>query len=110
MTEHLINRPAQITACTRCGQKTLTAITGGLTTTIDPGPLTIAQEIAARITGKPTFDLVPSGAALYVEWRDITRVKAPRVYAVAAIHQCKGARQVVLPTVPAAPLPDNPPF
>jgi hypothetical protein len=113
MTSHLINRPAEITACSHCGQKTLTALSGGLTTAIDPSPLSIAQEIAAIITGKPTFDLIPSGRSLYVEWRDMTRVKASRLYAVAAIHTCPGAThptQHLLAGAGSVPVPDDPPF
>lgn len=110
MTGHLVTQPAKLATCSRCGALTLTAITGGLTTVIDPCPLEIAQEIAALMAGKATFDLVPVGCRLFIEWRDITRMRAPRLHAVVTVHQCAGATQKPVPVPAAAPPPDEPPF
>jgi len=118
VTEHLISRPAKLKTCPRCGEYTLTAITGGLTTATDPEPLTIDQEIAALLIGKRTFDIITIGHRLYLEWRDIIRVKGGRVYPVVAIHICTPAEppperrpDIELSTRGlAAEYPDEPPF
>ena len=118
VTEHLISRPAKLKTCPRCGEYTLTAITGGLTTATDPEPLTIEQEIAALLIGKRTFDIITLGHRLYLEWRDIIRVKGNRAYPVVAIHICTPAEpppelppDIKLTTAPAREsLPDDPPF
>lgn len=112
MTEHLINRPAKLTACARCGQLTFTGISGGITIIADPAPLSIDQEIAARLAGKTIYDVITSSRGPYLEWRSLARVKAGRYYAVAASHACArtAQRDVELATPPPVPLPDDPPF
>ena len=113
MTQHLITQPAKPGKCTRCGALILTAISGGLTTVTGPQSLTINQEIAALIAGRATFDLVVTGHSVFLEWRDLTRIRTGRRYTVVAIHECPlgatpGTRP--LPVAATPPLPDDPPF
>lgn len=112
MTEHSITRPAHLANCTRCGNLVIKAITSGLTTITDPQPLNTNQEIQALMTGQPTFDLVAFGRNVFLEWRDLIRIRASRDYPVVAQHRCVPGSQPPAP-IPAAatvPLPDDPPF
>ena len=111
MTQHLITEPAKAAECTRCGDPVFAAITGGLTTITDIHPLSVNEEITALLTGRPTFDLQSSGKQAYLEWRDITRIKAGRHHPVVAAHQC-GPGTLLLPVTipPVEELPDDPPF
>jgi len=111
MTGHLITRPAKISNCPRCGALILSAVTGGLTTITSIDPLSIDEEIAALLTGRATFDMQISGTCIYLEWRDITRIRAGRKYPVVAMHPCNpGCQPAPLPILPAEELPDDPPF
>lgn len=96
MTEHLINRPAKLTQCSRCDAVTMTGITGGLTVTVDVKPLTINGEIAALLTGRMTFALHAIGHSVHLELRGLTEIRAGRSHSVVALHQCRGARQIAL--------------
>src|SRR5262250_1869589 len=107
MTAPLITRPAKISNCPRCGALILTAITGGLTTITSIEPLSIDEEIIALLTGHATFDMQITGTQIYLEWRDITRIRAGRRYPVVVIHPCNLRYQPVpLPVTPAEELPD----
>src|SRR5215831_14497868 len=97
MTTHLVTEPARPVTCSRCGLRVIHAITGGLTTITDSAPLSVNEEIAALLTGRPTFDLCASGGHAYLEWRDITRIRAGRKYPVLAIHQCGPGAQLIPP-------------
>jgi hypothetical protein len=114
LTQHLITQPAKPGNCTRCGALVIAAMSGGLTTVTDPESLTINQEIAARLTGRSIYDLSVIGRSVFLEWRDLTRIRAGRNYAVVAIHKCPpGGTPGIHPvpaTTAAAPLPDTPPF
>ena len=110
MTEHLITRRAALSQCVRCGNLTITGISGGLTTVVDTKPLSISDEISALITGKATFDLMITGQAIYLEWRDVTRIRAGRTYPVVTQHPCAAASSRPLPPPPAEEVPDDPPF
>ena len=112
MTQYLITEPAKAAECIRCGSQVITAITGGLTTVTDVSPLSVNEEIAALLVGRATFDLQADGKQVYLEWRDLTRIRAGRRYPVVAGHRCgPGARLLPLPAAaPAAQLPDDPPF
>lgn len=111
MTQYLITEPAKAAACNRCGSRVITAVTGGLTTITDIQALSVNEEIAALLTGRATFDLQANGQRVFIEWRDVNRIRAGRRHPVVALHQCgPGARLLPLPAAPAAPLPDDPPF
>jgi hypothetical protein len=90
MTAHLIDRPAQYQPCPRCGKTTLTAITGGMPVRLDPETLTINAEIAAILAKRITWDVYILGlpGRMYVEPRDIDRIRADRKRAVIASHTC----------------------
>lgn len=88
--EHLIDRPAHYQPCPHCGRHTITAWCGGVRTRCDPEPLTINQEIAALLTGRQTYDVMIWGLPrrMNLAWRDITRIRAGRKYAIIATHKC----------------------
>ncbi len=92
MTEHLIRRPAQTATCTRCGRHILAAISSGITIAANPQSLTVNEEIAARLTGRIIFDIIVYGLPrrMYLEYRDLGRVRAGRKHAVVAAHECPG--------------------
>jgi hypothetical protein len=92
MTEHLISRPAQLTKCRTCGRHILAAITSGLTVAVNPESLSVNAEIAARIQGRIIFDVLVHGLPrrMYLEYRDLGRVRAGRKHAVVAEHECPG--------------------
>ena len=52
--------------------------------------LTAAAEITARLAGRDIYDVHVYGLPrrLYLEYRDITRVRAGRKNAVVASHEC----------------------
>jgi hypothetical protein len=111
VAQHLITTPAKTGECSRCGAVVLTAITGGLTTVTDARPLSVDEEIAALLTSRVTFDLQQTGTQAYLEWRDLTRIRAGRRYPVVAIHQCRGAAVRLLTFAAASEeVPDDPPF
>lgn len=111
MTQHLVTQPAKTAECSRCGNTVITAITGGLTTVTDIQALSIGEEIAAILAGRVTFDLHAQGKQVFLEWRDIIRIRAGRNYPVVALHQCgPSARPMPIPAAPVSPLPDDPPF
>ena len=101
MTEHLISRPAHPAECARCGSRVLTGMDGGLTVAANPQPLTVAAEIAARIDGRPVFDLlITAGGKTYLTDRHVNRVRAGRDNDVPVLgaHEC-GARAVAAETL-----------
>jgi len=111
VNQHLVTEPARPVTCSRCGQQVIHAVTGGLTTITDTTPLSVNEEITALLTGRPTFDLQSNGNRAYLEWRDITRIKAGRRHPVVAAHQCGPGTQLLPVTAPPAEeLPDDPPF
>jgi hypothetical protein len=111
MTQYLITEPVKLAQCTRCNNPVIHAVTGGLTTITDVIPLTVNEEIAVIMTGRTTFDLQSSGIRAYLEWRDITRIRAGRRYPVVAAHQCgPGGRLAFLPAPASEEVPDDPPF
>jgi hypothetical protein len=87
---HLENHPARYQPCPRCGHHTITAITSGYKLRADPCPLDTSQEIAALLTGRRTFDVLIWGLPkrMHLEWRSLTRIRAPRKHPVIATHQC----------------------
>lgn len=111
MSQHLITTPARAATCNACGSTVIHAVTGGLTTITDTTPLSVNEEIAAILAGRSTFDLQTAGNQLYLEWRDVTRIRAGRNYPVLAIHGCaRGAQHPIPPAPSNNSLPDDPPF
>jgi hypothetical protein len=81
---------ARLAPCGRCRRHILTAVTGGLARRADPVNLTLGAEITARLSGRDIYDVLIYGLPrrLYLEYRDITRVKAGRANAIVASHEC----------------------
>ena len=81
---------ARLAPCGRCRRHILTAVTGGLARRADPVNLDAAAEITARLSGRDIYECLIYGLPrrLYLEYRDITRVKAGRPNAVVASHEC----------------------
>jgi hypothetical protein len=89
VSDHLISRPAYSAPCTACQQRLILAIDGGLTIAADPAPLSVNEEIAARLTKRGVYDLVKiPGSKTWLIHRDIFRVKAGRTYPVLGDHAC----------------------
>lgn len=116
MSDHLITRPARAYTCPSCGQPVLVATTTGITFAADPAALSITAEIAVLLSGRRTYDLIVSGLPrrMWLEWRDVARVKSGRRYAVVADHPCRiitmpdTGTEIRIPV--GAPIPDEPPF
>lgn len=110
-TGHLVTTTARATTH-HCGQIVLEGISGGLTTTVDPTPLTALGELAALLTGRWTYDLAPSRELHHRDrWR-IQRRQPP----VLAAHRCghpppPPEHIAAAPrTTTTAPATDTPPF
>ncbi|MGI5155790.1 hypothetical protein [Microbispora sp. CA-102843] len=120
MTEHFISTPALLDTCHHCGRPILTAHSEGLLARADPTPITPADELAALIAGRRTYDIHPMGLPRkpYLVHRSQFRIRAPRKWAVVAEHQCppgphfppprKPAVHLEIPTGP--PTPETPPY
>jgi hypothetical protein len=87
---HFETRAARYQPCPHCGRHTLIALDEGATVRADPEPLTLHQEIAARLQGKTTYDVLLYGfpRRMYPTARNLIRIRAPRHYAVIADHRC----------------------
>jgi hypothetical protein len=115
--EHLIDRPAFLQPCRRCGAWVLAAITGGVPTRCDPGSLTAQAELIALLSGKQSYDVVTYGLPrrMFFQWRHATRITGERKYPVVATHKCNGTgNYLVTRTELAVPSPrhddTDPPF
>lgn len=113
MTIHLIDRPARLATCPRCGHPTLSAVSGGITVHATPAPLSISEEIAERLSGHSAYDVIIYGMRLYLEYRDLPRIRTGRRHQVVAAHGCprspviSGTEIVIRPPYST---PDIPPF
>lgn len=111
VTGYLIDRPAALARCSRCGAATITAVTGGLTTVTDTKPLGIDQEISAILAGKATFSLQVMGSKIFLAPRSVAEIRAGRDHPVVALHSCPaGIRQLPVPAAAASSVSDDPPF
>lgn len=116
MTEHLISTAACLAPCPRCGHPTLRALAGGCPVTADPQPLSPDAELTALLAKRSTYDALAAGwpQRMFLEWRSLGRIKAPRIHPVVATHICKPPvvsqppQELILSV--SVPLPDDPPF
>lgn len=97
---------AQLTTCPRCNSAILTALdhpVAGLTTRVDPLPLTAEDELSARLAGRLTYNLIgsPLLARYQLHTRDETNIHK-RPHPVVATHTCPGP-------IPATAIPPPPP-
>lgn len=85
-----IGEAACFQACPRCRRHVLIATVGGILTRADPENLTTAGELAARLQNRLTFDIHIYGLPrrMYLEFRDIDRIRGPRKRPVVAQHRC----------------------
>ena len=89
--EQLTTR-AHATHCTHCGQQTIDAHAAGIPVHCDPQPLTVTDEIQARLNGQLTYTLTPKLTGhLELLYRDPHRIRAaPPTAIVLATHLCPG--------------------
>ncbi len=87
MSDHLITRPARAVRCHGCGSYVLAAVVAGRTVAADIKPLTLADEIRARLTGKHSYDIAGSGNSRYLIYRDVFRI-TERDCPVVGDHGC----------------------
>lgn len=90
--EHLIDRPAHLAPCRRCGAYVLAGLVGGVLTRCDPSAIDIHAELTAVLSGGRSFDVCAWGLPrrLYLVWRYSLRIASARKYPVVAEHQCNG--------------------
>lgn len=114
MTAHLITEAAKLRICTRCGEYTIVAISGGINTAADIQPLSVDEEIAALLTGRRTFDFAQIGLRYYLHYRDLFAIRANRIHPVVAAHRHRPSlpspSDIELTTLAKEVLPDEPPF
>lgn len=85
-------RKARLTACAHCRAAVIRALDShiaALDVRLDPLPLDIRAELAARISGRLTYDLLPAGFHKEIEYRDEKRIRK-REFTVLAEHRCPG--------------------
>lgn len=83
---------ATLTSCPRCHSLVIHALdapVAAFDVRLDPLPLTETQELAALLTGRITYDLIPIGGHHEIALRDQWRIRT-RKYPVLATHQCPG--------------------
>ena len=83
---------ARLTACPRCHAAVIRALDApiaALDIRLDPVPLDIHAELAARLSGRSTYDLIPAAFHQEIEYRDPARIRK-REYPVLAAHRCPG--------------------
>ncbi|WP_433415060.1 hypothetical protein ACQP1V_36330 [Microtetraspora malaysiensis] len=120
MVEHFISTPADLIACHRCGQPTLTGWSEGLLARADVTPLDQVAELVALVEGRMTYDFQPIGLPRrpYLIHRHAWRIQATRKWQVVADHRCPPGLHFPPPRKPAMELvipigqliPDNPQF
>ena len=108
--------------CARCRRHVLACRVDGLLVRCDPENLTVAGELAARIQNRLTFDVHVYGLPrrMHLEFRHLTRIKAPRRYPVVAAHSCGSELTLLTESADVEvtdivvrygkPFPDVPPF
>lgn len=116
----MIDIPAVLDRCPRCGTQILDATSDGVRVRADAHPLDPQEELAAILNGRLTFDVQPLGLPRrpFLHHRCSFRIAAGRKWSVVATHRCPPgphfpqARQkpiaLVIPSGP--PVPDQPPF
>lgn len=116
----MIDIPAVLDHCPRCGQQVLDAHSDGLHIRADAQPLDPQAELAALLDGRLTYDMQPLGLPRkpYLMYRDAFRIGAERKWTVVGSHKCPPGPHLPSPpgkpvhlTIPIGqPIPDQPPF
>lgn len=107
-------RAAHFAICTHCRQWTLTGLDddqAAIQATVDPTPLTPAQEAECAIAGRRTYTLGrTAGGKPQIETRDIYGIAAPTKRTVVPAHRCQGPRYPNTPPPPPRNTTDECPF
>ncbi|WP_326637307.1 hypothetical protein OG884_26605 [Streptosporangium sp. NBC_01755] len=116
----MIDIPAVLDHCPRCGGQILVAVSDGLPTRADATPLTPQAELAALLDDRLTYDVQPLGLPRrpYLHHRNSWRIQAPRKWPVVGSHRCPPGPHFPRPQtkpvdliIPIGhPIPDQPPF
>ncbi len=72
---HLVSTPAQWRRC-GCGELIIAALSEGLAVGVDPALVDSAQEFAALLAGRRSFDLITVGSRTELMHRDLWRQKS----------------------------------
>lgn len=94
MSDHLITTPAVLVPCDGCARHVLACRAGGFRAFADPDPLSLAGEIKAWLGNRTVYDVIGWGIPrrLYLEYRDLMRIRCGRSYPVVGEHQCPSGR------------------
>lgn len=116
----MIDIPAVLTTCPRCGAQILDAVSEGLHVLADATPLDAHAELAALLDGRLTWDVQPIGLPRkpHLHHRHSFRIKPERKWPVVATHKCPPGphirppqqKPVVLVIPYGKPTPAQPPF
>ena len=82
--------------CTACGKLIWEGLTVGFQTRLDPGTLTIQEEIIKRITGSRTFELHRTAVSFEARLRSLNTIKASqgKTPIILASHTCSRSKEI----------------
>lgn len=105
---------ASLTTCPRCHAIVLYAEPGRYVQYFDPGNLTVAGEIAARLQDRPVYEIFGI-ARLYLRLRELPEILAGRDLPVVTEHRCGPQWRLEYCPAPGEQrkpyvIPDEPPF
>jgi hypothetical protein len=82
--------------CTACGKLIWEGLTVGFQTRLDPGTLTIQEEIIKRITGSRTFELHRTAVSFEARLRSLNTIKASqgKTPTILASHSCSRTKEI----------------
>lgn len=117
----MIDSPAVLDTCPRCGAPILDAHSDGLHIRADAAPLDGHQELAALMDGRLTWDVQPLGLPRkpFLHYRHSFRIAGERKWPVVQTHRCPPGphtprqwrpRPVHLSIPSGPPIPDQPQF
>ncbi len=82
--------------CTACGKLIWEGLTVGFKTRLDPGTLTIQEEIIKKITGSRTFQLHKTAVSFEADLRSVNAIARSqgRDLIVLASHSCTRTKEI----------------
>jgi hypothetical protein len=82
--------------CTGCGKLIWEGFTVGFQTKLDPGTLTIKEEIIKRIQGSRTFQLHRTAVSFEAQLRSLNTIKASKDSdpIILASHSCSRSKEI----------------
>jgi len=83
--------------CTPCGKLIWEGMTVGFQIRLDPGTLTIQQEIIKRIQGSRTFELQRTAVSFEADLRSLNAIKRSKDKApiILASHSCSRTKEII---------------